>query len=332
MAQAEYRQLGKSGLRVSVPILGGMTIGDQQWLPWLLPEDKALNLLKTAWDQGINTFDTANMYSNGESERIIAKFIKQNEIPRRNLVIMTKIRFPVSEDDQVVTSFAGPKYYHSRDYVNQGGLSRVAIFNQVDASLARLQTEYIDLLQIHAFDPETPVEETMKALHDIVMSGKARYIGASNLRAWQFIEMNNVAQQNCWTQFVSVQVEHSLLYRPYELEMFAYCDYKGIGILSYSPLMDGHLARPVGVTTDRSKIYEGHLLEKKRRESDNQIIKRVEELASKHSWKMSQVALAWSLTKVSSPIVGANTSERVKEAVLAGRRLSLEDVEYLEEP
>ncbi|OBZ74334.1 hypothetical protein A0H81_05761 [Grifola frondosa] len=262
--QAEYRQLGKSGLRVSVPILGGMSFGNSKWLDWVLEEDKALPILKAAWDAGVNTIDTANMYSNGESERIIGKFVKQYNIPRRNLVILTKGRFLVAEDDpSLVTSYFRPELAGTRDYVNQGGLSRTAIFNQVDASLARLEMDYIDLFQVHAFDPDTPFEETMKALHDLVVAGKVRYIGASNLRAWQFIEMNNVAARNGWTQFISMQVEHSLLYRPEELEMFAYCDFKGIGILAYSPLMNGHLARPLGANTTRVK-FEGSTVFNKR--------------------------------------------------------------------
>ncbi|OBZ74749.1 Versiconal hemiacetal acetate reductase [Grifola frondosa] len=333
MAQAEYRQLGKSGLRVSVPVLGGMSFGSEKWFDWILPEEKALPVLKAAWDAGINTIDTANMYSNGESERIIGKFIKQYNIPRRNLVILTKCRFLVDEDDpSVITSYFKPELAGTREYVNRGGLSRTALFNQVDASLERLQTDYIDLLQIHAFDPDTPMDETMKALHDLVQSGKVRYIGACNLRAWQFIEMNHIAEKNCWTQFVCTQVEHSLLYRPEEREMFAYCEYKGIGILAYSPLMDGFLARPLGTKTKRTAAHRGTVFEKPMRKSDETIISRVEELSKKLGWKMSQVALAWSLTKVSSPIVGANSRERIQEAIIVGKTLSDEQVKYLEEP
>ncbi|KAG6894013.1 hypothetical protein C0992_007840, partial [Termitomyces sp. T32_za158] len=181
-------------------------------------------------------------------------------------------------------------------------------------------------------DVETPFEETMCALNDLVRSGKVRYIGASNVRTWQFIEMNNVAHINGWTQFNVIQMEHSLLYRTEELELFAYCDYKGIGIMAYSPLMDGHLARPVGIETMRSKGVRGSFFEKRRRESDVEIIGRVSKLAEKRSWKMAQVALTWSLTKVSSPIVGANTPERLIETIIAGKTLTDEEIKYLEEP
>ncbi|KAI0942653.1 hypothetical protein AcW1_003226 [Taiwanofungus camphoratus] len=327
---AEYRQLGKSGLRVSVPVLGGMTVGNPKWSPWVLPEEKALPLLKAAWDLGINTIDTANTYSNGEAERILGAFMNNYNIPRENLVIMTKVFFLVSPDPSTLTML-NPALGSTRDFINQGGLSRAAIFNQVEASLRRLDTGYIDLLQIHTFDPTTPLEETMKALHDLVVSGKVRYLGACNMRTWQFAEMNHVAEVNGWTKFVSIQVEHSLLYRPEEFEMFAYCNYKGIGILSYSPLMDGHLARPVGTETPRTKNISGTPFEKRRRDSDKKIIQRVEDLATKRQWKMSQVALTWASSKVTSPIVGANSPERLQESVTAGKTLTADEVKYLEE-
>ena len=239
------------------------------------------------------------------------------------MVILTKINFLVAPDPGTFTLFY-PDLANTREYVNQGGLSRAAIFNQVEASLNRLNTMYIDLLQIHDFDPNTPMEETMKALHDLVVAGKVRYLGASRLHAWQLAEMNHIAESKGWTPFISVQVEHSLLYRTevrgpsfpkeahvtdlsQEIDMFAYCQLKGIGIISFSPLMDGYLARPLGTETPRTQSIKGSSFEKKRRASDEEIIKRVEELADKHSWKMSQVALLWSLTKVSSPIVGANS-------------------------
>ncbi|RDB15357.1 Versiconal hemiacetal acetate reductase [Hypsizygus marmoreus] len=332
-AQAEYVRLGKSGLRISVPVLGCMSIGDPKWTTWSMPEEQSFPLLKTAWDAGITTWDTANMYSNGLSESIIGKFIKENDIPRNKLVLITKVRFLVDHENMsTITSYFRPELKDTRDYVNQGGLSRTAIFNQVDDCLQRLGTDYIDILMIHMFDPDTPYEETMCALHDLVQSGKVRYLGASNVRAWQFIEMNNVAQLNRWTQFSCVQMEHSLLYRAEELELFAYCNYKGIGVLAYSPLMDGHLARPIGSETPRTQRINGTFFEKKRRESDLKIINRLIEIAEKKGWKMSQVALAWSATKITSPVVGANTSERLLEAIVAGKKLTEEEIKYLEEP
>ncbi|KAG6825947.1 hypothetical protein H0H92_001757 [Tricholoma furcatifolium] len=323
--KAQYVRLGKNGLRVSVPILGCMSFGDSAW--------SAFPVLKAAWDAGITTWDTANMYSNGVSESIIGKFIQRNNIPRNKLIICSKIRFLVDNDDiSTLTSVFKPELKDSRDYVNQGGLSRAAIFNQVEDSLKRLGTDYIDILFIHMVDVETPFEETMSALNDLVRAGKVRYIGASNIRAWQFIEMNNIAQLNRWTQFSAVQMEHSLLYRTEELELFSYCNYKGIGIVSYSPLMDGHLARPIGTETVRSRGIRGSFFEKRLRESDIKIIGRVSELADKHSWKMAQIALTWCLTKVSSPIVGANTPERALDAIVTGKNLTEEEIRYLEEP
>ncbi|KAF5388331.1 hypothetical protein D9615_000800 [Tricholomella constricta] len=332
-AKAHYARLGKTGLRVSAPILGCMSIGDPAWNPWVLSEDKAFPLLQAAWDAGITTWDTANMYSNGASESIIGKFVNQNNIPRNKLTIVSKIRFLVDHEEMsTVTSFGRPELKDSRDYVNQGGLSRAAIFNQVEDSLQRLQTDYLDVLLVHMTDLETPFEETMCALNDLVRSGKVRYIGASNARAWHFIEMNNVAERNGWTKFSCVQMEHSLLYRTEERELFSYCDYKGIGIMAYSPLMDGHLARPLGTESARTNSVKNSFFEKKRRDSDIAIINRVSEIAQKRSWKMSQVALAWSLAKGSNPVVGANTPERILESVTAGKTLTEEEIKYLEEP
>ena len=238
---------------------------------------------------------------------------------------MTKAFFLVSPDPNVNTARAQWTLTHTRDHVNHGGLSRTALFHQVDASLARLGTAYIDVLQIHLFDATTPVEETMRALHDLVQSGKVRYLGASNLKAWQLAEMNRVAELRGWTPFVSVQVEYSMLYRNpvgsskparclcnleliwrvfQELELLPYCEYKGIGVIAYSPLLTGLLARPVGTETDRSKATVGSPFEKKLRESDSKIVQRIEELATKKSWSMSHVALAWVASKITSPIVG----------------------------
>ncbi|THH19418.1 hypothetical protein EW146_g1765 [Bondarzewia mesenterica] len=350
-AMAEYRSLGKSGLRVSVPVLGGMSFGSSKWIPWVVPEEQGLKILKAAWDLGINTIDTANVYSNGESERTIARFMSkvlelptsfhpvpfqrclthQYNIPRKNLVIMSKAWGLVSPDVSVMAPMI-PGLADTRDYVNQGGLSRTALFNALDAILTRLDTPYLDLFQIHAFDAGTPIEETMKALHDLVISGKVRYIGACNLKMWQFAEMNHVAERNGWTQFVSIQIEHSLLYRAEELEMLAYCNFEGVGILSWAPLMNGQLARPLGTETSRSQMLKGTPFEKKIRESDAEIIKRVEKLAADHSWPMSQVALSWTLSKVSSPIVGVNKPERVQESIVTGKMLKADEVKYLEEP
>ncbi|OAX31735.1 Aldo/keto reductase, partial [Rhizopogon vinicolor AM-OR11-026] len=191
-ATVEYRTLGKAGLRVSVPILGAMSYGTPKWAPWVLEEEPSLEIMKAAWDLGINTIDTANVYSNGESERFIAKFLKKYNIPRHQIVIATKCYSAVVNDPSI-QSFTIPGIEDLPEYVNQSGLSRAAIFNAVDASLARLETSYIDLFQIHRFDRVVTPEETMKALHDLVQSGKVRYIGASSMRCWQFAMLNDVA-------------------------------------------------------------------------------------------------------------------------------------------
>ncbi|KAI0314903.1 NADP-dependent oxidoreductase domain-containing protein [Amylostereum chailletii] len=296
-----------------------------------LTDPQGIPLLKSAWDAGITTIDTANVYSNGQSERVIGRFIKTHSIPRQSLVLMTKV-YAFTPDDPSVFTMLHPELADTREFVNQGGLSRAAIFNQVDACLARLGTAYIDVLQIHTFDPATPMEETMRALHDLVARGTVRYLGASNLRAWQLAEMNGIAEKRGWTPFSCVQVEHSLLSRSQEAEMFEYCKYKGLGILPYAPLMKGHLARPFGADTPRTKSVEDTFLEKSFTESEKTIIGRVEELARKHSLNMAQIALAWSASKTTSPIVGANTAERLLDCIIAENVLTEDDVKYLEEP
>ncbi|KLO10725.1 Aldo/keto reductase [Schizopora paradoxa] len=327
----EYRRLGNSGLRVSVPILGAMSFGSDKWGPWVINEDKAMPLLKAAWDRGVTTIDTANVYSNGESERIIGKFLKQYNIPRDKVLIFTKCNGLVHPDPGVRTVFQ-PNLRNERDFVNQSGLSRAAIFNAVDASLSRLRLSYIDLLQIHRFDPETPIAETMKALHDLVESGKVRYIGASSMRAWQFAEMNQVAEQNGWTKFISMQNEYSLLYREEEREMIPYCLKNGIGLIPWGPLAAGSLARPFGTNTVRNDSTKGTVFEAKHSDADKLVIERVEELSKKKGWTMGEVALAWMMDTVSSPIVGVSSPERLEQAIITGKKLTKEEKEYLEEP
>ncbi|KAG8216283.1 NADP-dependent oxidoreductase domain-containing protein [Butyriboletus roseoflavus] len=329
--KVEYRQLGKSGLRVSVPVLGAMSFGSSKWSPWVLEEEPSLKILKAAWNLGVNTIDTANLYSNGESERIVAKFIQKYQIPRHQIVIASKCYGIVAEDVSV-SSWLIPDLKESPLYVNQSGLSRAAIFNAVEASLARLGTSYLDLLQIHRYDPEVPAEETMKALHDLIQSGKVRYIGASSMRCWQFAHLNEVAEKNGWTKFVSMQNEYSLLYREEEREMLAYCRFNGIGVIPWAPLAAGDLARPIGTKSVRHTAAKGTKFEKKFSEADKTIINRVEELANKKGVKMGQIALAWVGQKVASPIVGVNSIERLKESIVTDITLTPEEVTYLEEP
>ena len=206
-----YRQVGSSGLRVSVPVLGTMAFGIRtSGTPWLVDDERQImELLKGAFDRGLNTWDTANVYSGGWNETMIGRTIKEFAIPRQKLVLMTKIGMCVSEDP-TVNPHAFPWMRDTIDYVNQGGLSRVAIFNAVDACLARLQTDYIDLLQLHRYDPSVRPEETMKALHDLVEAGKVRYIGACSMWTYQFHRMQDIAERNGWTKFVSMQNQYSL--------------------------------------------------------------------------------------------------------------------------
>ncbi|KAF1846550.1 aldo-keto reductase-like protein [Cucurbitaria berberidis CBS 394.84] len=334
-SKAEYRRLGKSGLKVSVPILGAMSIGSSAWQPWVIEEDEALPLLKAAYDRGLTTWDTANVYSNGVSEEIIGKAIKKYSLPRHKLVILTKCFGYVGEDPGLRTINYGNELPKLSDYTNQGGLSRQAIFNAVNASLKRLDLEYIDLLQIHRFDANTPIEETMEALHDLVKTGKVRYIGASSMWAVQFAQMQFVAEKHGWTKFVSMQNQYNLLYREEEREMNRFCNDTGVGLIPWAPLCRGNLARPASAfgSTTRSegeqKVSNGL---PGRADNDKKIIERVEELAKKRDWKMSHVALAWINKRVSSPIIGFSSAARMDEALEArGKELTEEEEKYLEE-
>ncbi|KAK1689628.1 aldo/keto reductase [Colletotrichum godetiae] len=333
--KVEYRQLGKSGLRVSVPIFGCMSFGDSRTIGWALNEEEALPLLKAAYDKGLNTWDTANVYSNGASERTIGKALKKYNIPREKVVILTKCFFAVGEEPETRHFNFREEINKSKDYQNQWGLSRASIFNQVDASLQRLDTPYIDLLQIHRFDPRTPVEETMKALHDLVQTGKVRYIGASSMWGTQFAQMQFTAEKNGWTKFVSMQNQYNLLYREEEREMNRFCDSTGVGLIPWAPLCRGHLARPpkdFGSTSRSKTEKEGQPGSHGTVEPDLTIIKRVQEIAEKRDWPMSHVALAWINKRITSPIIGFSSVERIDQAITAdGKVLTDEEEKYLEE-
>ncbi|KAF7340572.1 Aldo-ket-red domain-containing protein [Mycena sanguinolenta] len=329
---ATYTRLGAAGIHVSFPIVGWMSFGTSQQRPWILDEEPAIEVLKAAWDRGLTTFDTANIYSNGDSLKFPNGRISQHNIPREKVVIATKIHHVVVEDDPTKFGFQHPELRTSRDYVNQNGLSRAAIFNAVDASLRRLDTPYIDLLQLHRFDPKTPPAETMRALHDLVVSGKVRYIGASSMRTWRFAELNHVADKNGWTQFVSMQGEYNLLQREEEREMIPYCKAHGIGLIPYSPLAGGMLTRPLGDNSSlRSQTNQGTAFEYKLTDADKAIIGRVQEVAEKKRCTMTQVAIAWLRLKVDSPIIGLSSVKRVEQSVQKGIELTPEEVKYLEE-
>ncbi|MCJ1442217.1 MAG: hypothetical protein MMC23_002710 [Stictis urceolatum] len=329
--KVDYVRLGKSGLRVSVPILGAMSFGSKSWTPWMIEEAKALPILKRAYESGLNTWDTADMYSNGLSEAIIGKAIKQFDIPRQKIVLMTKVFYPIGDDPSLFGPMYADQLFSSKEFVNQGGLSRGAILRAVDASLKRLGTDYIDLLQIHRLDTTVPPEEIMKALHDLVQSGKVHYIGASSMWTYQFAQLQFVAEKNGWTKFVSMQNNYSLLYREEEREMNKFCKETGVGIIPWSPLFGGKLARPIDAKTPRSTAPSPMAITFS--EADTTVVQRVEELAKKKGWQMNQVALAWLKKQGAVPITGLNKVERVDEACeLKGKELTDEDAKYLEEP
>ncbi|KAJ5743950.1 aldo-keto reductase [Penicillium manginii] len=328
---ASYRRLGSSGLYVSVPVLGGMSVGSSEFGNWILEESEALPLLKAAYDRGINTWDTSNNYSNGVSEEIFGKTIKHYNIPRHKILILTKCWAPVSEHENTYVVPFAETMREDKEYVNQFGLSRQAIFNSVDASLRRLGVDYIDLFQIHRFDPNTPIEETMEALHDLVRNGKIRYIGASSMRTYQFAMMQFCAEKHGWTKFISMQNQYSLTYREEEREMIRFCNETGVGLIPWSPLDAGRLARPlqqVGATDRLETTLPSDIPS-----IDAEIINRVEEIAKKKDWTMSQVALAWVSRRVTGPIVGFSSVERIDEAIDCGvRTLTIEEETYLEDP
>jgi aryl-alcohol dehydrogenase-like predicted oxidoreductase len=304
-----------------------MGMGDQRAQPWVLEEEEALPILKAAYDRGLNTWDTSCSYSNGVSEEIFGKAIRKYNIPRHKLIILTKCYNPSRESNTPeLLKLSRKDLADLPDYVNQFGLSRQAIFNSVNASLRRLQLDYIDVLQIHRYDPDVPIEETMKALDDLVQLGKVRYIGASSMWTYQFAMMQFCAEKNGWTKFVAMQNHYSLLYREEEREMNKFCDETGVGLIPWGPLNTGHLARPSkdqSTTRAKDKVLSRH---------DVAIIDRVEELAAKKGVKMSQVALAWINGRVASPISSFSSVERMDEALAANNiKLTKEEEKYLEE-
>ncbi|KAI8066952.1 NADP-dependent oxidoreductase domain-containing protein [Gilbertella persicaria] len=327
-----YVRLGNTGLKVSRICLGCMSYGNSKWSPWVKDEAEAVADIKEAYNLGINFFDTANTYSNGDSEKILGKALKELNAPRSRVVIATKVFGPVYDDtgkSDRSTLQTDP------DMINRFGLSRKHIFDAVDASLERLGVNYIDLYQIHRFDPNTPIEETMEALNDLVRSGKVRYIGASSMATWQFAKMNHVAEKRGWAQFVSMQNLYNLLYREEEREMAPYCSDSGIAWIPWSPLAMGQLTGKKRETTRSGSRFVMSMFPTTQAESNNTIIDRVEELAKKYNATCAQIALAWEFTKpyVSSPIVGVSKIEQLYDLVGSlDIKLTEEDVKYLEEP
>lgn len=334
LPKMEYVRFGNTGLRVSKIMLGCMSYGSSKWQPWVKDEEESLDLIKKAYEAGINAFDTADAYSNGESERILGKAIKKFNMPRSRIVIATKVFFTV--DDNIENNLLGKSLADRSEYVNSYGLSRKHIFDAVDASLERLGVDYIDLYQIHRFDPNTPIEETMEALNDIVRSGKVRYIGCSSCYAWQFQKANNVAEKNGWAKFSSMQSLYNLIYREEEREMIPYCVDSGIASIHWSPLARGILT---GKNRQSVRTQSDHAINvffsKKEDANNDSIVDRVVEISEKRGFSAAQIALAWMLHKkhVTSAIVGVGSENNLYDLVGAlAVKLTEEEIKYLEEP
>jgi 1-deoxyxylulose-5-phosphate synthase len=317
----QYVQLGKSGLKVSRLCLGMMTYGSTKWREWVLEEKDALPFVRRALEAGINFFDTADVYSLGASEEVLGNTLQSLNAKRENLVIATKVFNPMSED------------------VNDRGLSRKHIMDSIDRSLRRLKMDYVDLYQIHRWDYATSIEETMEALHDVVKSGKARYIGASSMYAWQFAKAQYTADVHGWTRFVSMQNHYNLVYREEEREMIPLCIDQGIGLIPWSPMARGFFAgnrarssQGGGETTRaRSDPFADQLYF---RQEDFTVADRAAEIAKQHGLSGSQVALAWILSKpyVSAPIIGASKMDHLEQAIAAlDHKLDPNEIKHLEE-
>jgi len=311
----QYVNLGTTGLRVSKICLGCMTYGSSKWRPWVLEDAASQPLLRRALELGINFFDTANVYSTGVSEEILGRAIREHG-DRDNMVIATKLFFPMN---------SGP---------NGMGLSRKHIMQAIDASLKRLQMDYIDLYQIHRFDPRTPLEETLDALNDVVRAGKVRYLGASSMHAWQFMKMLAIQQREGFARFVSMQNQYSLLYREEEREMVPLCREEGVGMIPWSPLARGLLAGSRAAGTQRAQTDE-MMAQLFTPEADQPIIDAVGNIARAHNTGMAQVALAWLMSKqpVSAPIIGASKMAQLDDAVASvDVKLSPDEIKQMEAP
>lgn len=315
----DYQRLGKSGLKVSRICLGTMTYGSSQWRDWVLDESESRPFIQRALELGINFFDTADAYSLGVSEEILGRAL--NDFTRREEVVI-----------------ASKVFFSMGDKPNLGGLSRVHIMQAIEDSLRRLGTDYLDLYQIHRWDPETPIEETLEALHDVVKSGKVRYIGASSMYAWQFSKSLYLADLHGWTRFVSMQNHYNLVYREEEREMGPLCRSEGIGVVPWSPLargfLSGNRSRQDWGETVRAKSDEfAHQMYYQ--ESDFTVVERVVELAQQRGVTPSQIALAWLLHQpgVTAPIIGASKMTHLEEDIAAiDIKLSPEELDTLQEP
>jgi aryl-alcohol dehydrogenase (NADP+) len=315
----DYVRLGSTGLKVSRLCLGCMTYGSTKWRPWVLDEAQSLPFFKRALEAGINFFDTADVYSQGESERVTGKALKEYA-RRHEIVLATKVNGPMGAD------------------ANNRGLSRKHIMDGIDRSLGRLGVDYVDLYQIHRFDYETPVEETLEALNDVVRAGKARYIGASSMYAWQFMKMLSVSRAHGWTPFVSMQPQYNLVYREEEREMLNLCLDQGIGVIPWSPLARGFLAggraSPGEGNTERARSDE-FAPRLYYREPDFAVVEAVSEIAKARGVTNMQIALAWVLKNpaITSPIIGASKAHHLDDALGAlSIKLTDDEIKALEKP
>lgn len=316
----QYVNLGKTGMKVSRLCLGMMSYGSKKWREWILDEDEALPFVQRALEAGINFFDTADVYSLGESERILGNLLRKLNVRREDVVVATKVFNPMGD---------GP---------NERGNSRKHILDSIDASLRRLQMDYVDLYQIHRWDYETPIEETLEALNDVVRAGKVRYIGASSMFAWQLMKTLSISDARGYARFVSMQGHYNLAYREEEREMIPLCLDQGLGLIPWSPMARGFFAgnrqRPGEGETVRSKndFYADQLYF---REGDFVVLDRVQEVAKIRGVSGSQVALAWMLNKphITSPIIGATKMNHLDEAIAAlDIKLDADEIKRLEEP
>lgn len=318
----QYVKLGNTGVDVSRICLGCMSFGkpgkENGVFPWAKDYDDAKPIFKKAVDLGINYFDTANVYQMGTSEEITGRLIKDFGLNRDEIVVATKVHFDMRPGRP-----------------NGGGSSRKNIMAEIDHSLKRLGLDYVDLYQIHRLDHNTPMEEIMEALHDVVKAGKARYIGASTMFAWEFERLNNIAETHGWTKFVSMQNQYNLIYREEEREMMPLCQDRKIAVVPWSPLAGGRCARPWGVQTERSKIDDVSPLVWTTPEQDKKVVDALEEVSKMNGNTMAQNALAWMLSKpyVTAPIVGSTSPKHLEEAVKAlDIKLSEEEIKALEAP
>ena len=315
----QYVRFGRTGMQVSRLCLGMMTYGSKEWRKWVLDENEARPFMQRALDAGINFFDTADVYSHGASETVLGNLLKALGIAREKVVVATKVYNPMSDDP------------------NDRGLSRKHILDAIDHSLKRLQMDYVDLYQIHRLDPNTPVEETMEALHDVVRAGKARYIGASSMFAWQFIKAQYTADLHGWTRFVSMQNHYNLIYREEEREMIPCCIDQGVAMIPWSPMARGffsgnHRKDDWGDTVRaRTDDYAQSMYY---RDEDLTVAARVQDVAQARRLSGSQVALAWVLSKpyVTAPIIGASRMDHLDQSIAAlDVQLSADEIRRLEE-